>query len=169
MKIWIIKHCYDNGESYEDYRDYERYEFYSTFNKAYKAYCEHLLSDYKGRYYLIEKTLDTQEEFELEKSPWINCSSQWDTYLDDCRPSQEDYESEIYAKEEDPDLDLFKWRYPGAFEGIDYLEEGIAEHDYLHHAGNNYLEWQECQEELDKRVKDAQLLTLLNNLNELLK
>ena len=34
MKIYIVSHYWDNGESYEDYRDYEDLFHFSTLKKA---------------------------------------------------------------------------------------------------------------------------------------
>ena len=86
MKIYVVTHFYDNGESYEDYREYTDYFMFSTEAKAYGFYCDKILSDYEGRYSMYEKELDTQEQTLLEQSPWIKCTPSY-AY----EPSPEDY------------------------------------------------------------------------------
>ena len=89
MKIYVVSHYYDNGESYEDYREYTDYDMFSTENKAYAFYCEKILSDYEGIYSMIEWELDTQKTTLLERSPWVKCSSMYQY-----EPCLEDYESD---------------------------------------------------------------------------
>lgn len=89
MKIYVVTHFYDNGESYEDYREYTDYFMFSTEAKAYAFYCDKILLDYEGRYSMYEKELDTQKQTLLEVSPWVKCSSMYPY-----EPCLEDYESD---------------------------------------------------------------------------
>lgn len=190
-KIWIISHYYDNGESYEDYAEFQSHEFYSTFNKAYGAYCNHVFSDYEGKYYLIEKTLDTQEGLILEESPIIECTSQWDSYFEEYEPTQDDYEEYHYdwdnweeryyctGEPKHPELDI-----ETAWEYLDWLEhypfctgDDISEEDdkawmeYVTTPGTNYREWEECEEEIRKMKEQIWIdshTELLDSLVELL-
>ena len=96
MKIYVVTHFYDNGESYEDYREYTDYFMFSTEEKAYAFYCDMILSDYEGRYSMYEKELDTQKQTLLEVSPWVKCSSmyQYEPY----EPCFEDYEPDPWEQ-----------------------------------------------------------------------
>lgn len=185
-KIWIVKHCEDNGESYEDHCYWENSWMFSSWNKAYTFYCERVLSEYTGEYKLIVADLDTGKELDessevLDTSPWGGYTNYY--YEDDgyFSPEEEDGDEDCYCPEEkieDPESDLMRWRYPNAFidsdENIDYSEELNDERSYLQHSLHNYFEWKECEEELQKRVKEARLESLsledlLRNLNDLLK
>lgn len=96
MKIYVVSHYYDNGESYEDYREYTEYAMFSTENKAYAFYCEKILSDYEGRYSMIEWELDTQKTILLERSPWVKCSSMYQ--YEPNEPCLEDYEPDPWEQ-----------------------------------------------------------------------
>lgn len=100
MKIYIVTHFYDNGESYEDYREYTDYFMFSTEDKAYAFYCEKILLDYEGRYSMYEKELDTQKQTLLEVSPWVECSSmyQYEPCFEDYEPCLEDYEPDPWEQ-----------------------------------------------------------------------
>lgn len=75
MNIWIVKHLMDNGERYpEDYNHWETYKYYSSLDLAEHYYYIVIYGRYEGKYQLIEKTLDTQEEKLIEESPWVNCT-----------------------------------------------------------------------------------------------
>jgi len=78
MKIYIVSHYWNNGESYEDYRSYEDHFHFSTLKKAMTFFQDKVTSDYEGRYILISKELNTQEEEELAKSAWVKCLSTWE-------------------------------------------------------------------------------------------
>lgn len=182
MKIYIVSHYYDNGESYEDYRDYETHFHFSTLEKANSFFWEKVVSDYEGKWMMVEKTLDTQEEKELETTPYLECHSAW--Y--DCCPHDPDYEYEIDPFEKWADEHYWNGepKYPersieDAWEFIDwledpdnpsimketsYLEEIEFERDWLSHEGTNYQEWKECEEEIKKKKSDI----LLDELNSML-
>lgn len=103
MKIYVVIHFYDNGESYEDCRDYTDYYVFSTEAKAYGFYCDQILSDYEGKYSMYEKELDTQKQTLLEESPWVECRPmyQYDSCLEDYEPDVDsiDYDDD-YSKAE---------------------------------------------------------------------
>lgn len=173
MKIYVVTHFYDNGESYEDYREYTDYFMFSTEAKAYNFYCEKILSDYEGKYSIIEWALDTQEKVLLEESPWIECSS-----LNSYEDWQGDYEPEYdqlepcydqygyYFNPRDPEKRSHDalWALE-MLEREEYYEELSLENEWLTHEGTNYQEWEEVNEEIRKRKNDI----LFEELNEILK
>ena len=166
MKIYVVTHFYDNGESYEDYREYTDYAMFSTEAKAYAFYSEKILSDYEGNYSIIEWALDTQEIVLLEKSPWVECSS-----LNSCDDWQGDYEPEYEPEDYYPDpMKSYKeyWRHEDTFwcTGDDISEEeDKAWLEYVTTPGTNYQEWEEVNEEIRKKKSDI----LFEELNEMLK
>lgn len=172
MKIYVVTHFYDNGESYEDYREYTDYFMFSTEAKAYSFYCEKILSDYEGNYSIIEWTLDTQEKVLLEKSPWIKCTSYYDEEwqgehepeYDQLEPCYDQYG--YYFDPRDPEKRSHNalWALE-MFEREEYYEELSLESEWLTHEGTNYQEWKEVNEEIRKR-KNA---ILFEELNEMLK
>lgn len=123
MKIYIVRHHYNNGESYEDYREYTDDSLFSTEDKALAFYCSKIIPDYMGEYSIYEKTLDTQEEALIEKSPWVDCAYYRYEY-------KEEYE-EDYSDFEIPD----KWEPIDAGESLEeyksVLEELEAEEEWL--------------------------------------
>lgn len=173
MKIYVVTHFYDNGESYEDYREYTDYFMFSTEAKAYAFYSEKILSDYEGRYSMYEKELDTQKQTLLEVSPWVECSS-----LNSCEDWQGEYEPEYdqlepcydqygyYFDPRDPEKRSHNalWALE-MFEKEEYYEELSLESEWLTHEGTNYQEWEEVNEEIRKK-KNA---ILFEELNEILK
>lgn len=163
MKIYVVTHFYDNGESYEDYREYIEYTMFSTEGKAYAFYCEKILSDYEGRYSIFEWELDTQEKTLLEESPWVKCSPMYS-----CDDWQGDYEPEYNPEDYYPDpMKSYKeyWRHEDAFWYQDDIpeEEDRAWFEYVNTPGTNYREYQECERELKER-RNALLLEDLNTL-----
>lgn len=88
MKIYCVKHSWDNGASYEDYRAYTEHKMFSTYEKALCYYVDSIIENYEGAFDLLSWELDTQEVDILEESPWEDCSLDW-AYSDD-----EDYYSE---------------------------------------------------------------------------
>lgn len=185
MEIWIVKHCEDNGESYEDHCYWENSWMFSSWEKAYCFYCDRVFSEYTGEYKLIVASLDTGKELDessevLETSPWGGYTNYY--YEDNDCYSLEGVDEDCYYESEeeivDSESDLMHWRYPNAFmdsdENIDYSEELNDEKSYLQYPSHNYFEWKECEEEVQKRVKEAQLESLslddlLRDLNNLLK
>ena len=161
MKIYVVTHFYDNGESYEDYREYIEYAMFSTEGKAYAFYCEKILSDYEGRYSIFEWELDTQAKTLLEESPWVKCTSyyreQW----------QGEYEPEYEPEYDYPDpMDSYKeyWRWDDETSYDDISEEeDKAWFNYVTTPGTNYREYQECERELKER-RNALLLEELTSL-----
>lgn len=85
MKIYVLRHCYDNGESfYEDRRDYEIDAFFSTQEKAEAAYKEAIARDYVGSWALMETETDTgcpAVYHTLMETPYRKCPSQWDEWI----------------------------------------------------------------------------------------
>lgn len=162
MKIYIVTHFYDNGESYEDYREYEYYYMFSTDAKAYAFYCEQILSDYEGRYSLIEWELDTQKRVLIEESPWVNCTSEWDRMCEENAREQETEWEPPYLDPADSIYDYWKWEDMGNYEYSPEEEDRIVL-EYLNTPHTNYKEWQECNKEIQER-KNAILLEDLSNL-----
>lgn len=165
MKIYVVTHFYDNGESYEDYREYTDYFMFSTEAKAYAFYCEKILSDYEGRYSMYEKELDTQKQTLLEVSPWVKCTSYYDEQW------QGEYEPEYEPEYDYPDpMESYKeyWRHEDAFWHQDddiSEEEDKAWLEYVTTPGTNYQEWEEVNKEIEERKKAI----LFEELNEMLK
>lgn len=125
MKIYVITHFYNNGESYEDYREYTDYFMFSTEAKAYAFYCDKILSDYEGRYSIYERELDTQEQTLLEQSPWVECVP---SYIQE--PSPEDY----------PDYEPDPWEQYA--DSTDYVDDyTIAEHESIQDELKAEKEW----------------------------
>lgn len=161
MKIYIVSHYYDNGESYEDYREYENHELYSTYQKATDKFWASVVGDYEGKYFLIEWELDTQEKEILEESAWIACkpyySEEWQGNPEpdyegyDCLPDPMESTEEVFR--------YLEWKYRES-----YYEELSLESEWLNHEGTNYQEWKECEEEIKKRKSDI----LLDELNSML-
>lgn len=127
MKIYVVIHSYDNGESYEDYREYKDYMMFSTYQKASYYFWNHVVDDYMGKFTLIEWELDTQERKTLEESVYIKCISCWDTISPDY--SEEDY----YCNEPGESYDLWDC---AKYESIQ--EELKDEYEWLTHKGENY-------------------------------
>lgn len=165
MKIYVVTHFYDNGESYEDYREYEEHKLYSTYRKAQEEFWASVVSDYEGKYVLTEWELDTQEKKTLEESAWIKCTSWYDNQ-NCCEPNPEEYEYDLW--EEYADSVDYNTEYDCAeFESM--KDEIKAEREWLTHEGTNYQEWKECEEEIKKRKSDILLDGLNSMLVELLK
>lgn len=167
MKIYVVTHFYDNGESYEDYREYEDHYYYSTFELASALFWEKAASDYEGQYVLSSVELDTQETECLEKTPYLPCSSQWDKYYAQVNP-EPDYEDYDYTP--DPTESYIEyWRWEDLC--CPTIEEDIPEEEdkawleYMTTPGTNYQEWEECERELKER-RNAILLDELNTLLE---
>ena len=156
MKIYVVTHFYDNGESYEDYREYIEYTMFSTEGKAYAFYCEKILSDYEGRYSIFEWKLDTQERALLEESPWVKCSPMYS-----CDDWQGDYEPEYDPEDYYPDpMDSYKeywrWEDEASYEDISE-EEDRAWFEYVTTPGTNYQTFKEIEDELVRR-KEAMMI-----------
>ena len=166
MKIYVVSHYYDNGESYEDYREYENHELYSTYQKAKDKFWASVVGDYEGKYVLTEWELDTQEKNTLEESAWIKCTSWYDKQSCCYEPDPEEYEYDPW--EEYADSVDYNTEYACAeFESM--KDEIKAEEEWLCHEGTNYQEWKECDEEIKKRKSDIFLDELNSMLVELLK
>lgn len=164
MKIYVVSHYYNNGESYEDYREYEEHKLYSTYQLGLRAFYDCVESDYEGKYVLTEWELDTQEKEILEESAWITCKPCYnEEWQGDYEPDYEDYD---YSP--DP-TDSYKeyWRWEDSLPdwGDDISEEeDKAWYEYVTTPGTNYQEWKECEEEIRKRKSDI----LLEELNSML-
>jgi hypothetical protein len=97
MKIYVVSHYYDNGESYEDFRDFEDFLYYSTLEIATRVFWENTCGDYEGKYSLREITLDTQESKLLDESEWVKCNSMIDDYYESLY--EDDYPRDEYWEE----------------------------------------------------------------------
>ena len=159
MKIWIVEHHYDNGESYEDYREYMDYTVFSTYDKAMDFYCSKIIPDYEGKYILKEIEANTQRWSKLEESPYVKCSSAWDSIYDPMAEEEARKCEEIDRIESDRNqlqgmtyypTDYWEEEYDSQQEPLSYCEEMRAEDDWLHHKGENYQVFEEirkCEEE----------------------
>jgi len=165
MKIYVVSHYYDNGESYEDYRDYEDHEYYSTLEKASSAFWSYVTSDYAGRYELARKTLDTQESELLEESAWIECKPYYsdDYFQHVLEDSCYDAECDCSACYENTAMDDCNEAW-NTYE----LEEQRDEINYLYSKNTNYLEWEAVNKEIEERKKQIELESLNEMLEELL-
>lgn len=96
MDIFILKHTYDNGLSYEDYRQYEDNLYYSTLELAENQYFSTIGKNFTGKYSVIQLTLDTNESKIIHETEYITCN-----FYD--YPSDEDLEelAKMQAEEED--------------------------------------------------------------------
>ncbi len=161
MKIYVVTHFYDNGESYEDYRGYEEHKLYSTYQLGLRAFYDSVESDYEGKFTLTEWELDTQERYLLEESAWVECKPYYNEEW------QGDYEPEYNPEDYYPDpMDSYKeyWRWEDETSHDDISkEEDKAWLEYVITPGTNYHEWEECEEEIKKRKSDI-LFEELNNL-----
>lgn len=97
MKIYVVIHFYDNGESYEDFRDYEDVYYYSSLEIATRVFWENICGYYEGKYSLREITLDTQESKLLDESEWVKCNSMIDDYYESLY--EDDYPRDEYWEE----------------------------------------------------------------------
>ena len=164
MKIYVVSHYYDNGESYEDCRVYKEYKLYSTLQIASEYFWASVTGDYEGKFILTEIELDTQEKKVLEESVWLECKPYYNEEW------QEDYEPDYEGYDYSPNpTDSYKeyWRWedlsPDWDDGISE-EEDKAWYEYVTNPGTNYQEWKECEEEIKKRKSDI----LLDELNSML-
>lgn len=158
MKVYIVKHCYDNGESYEDYREYEDWKLFSTYQKAADLYWASVVSEYEGGYTLIEWELNTQKKSVLEESAYIRCSSWYERQCceETYEPEPEDYEYdpwEIYAKENN-------WYDDYSNAIMESTQEELAlEEEWLVHENENY----ELFKELDRdNIEDLCAVLLID-------
>lgn len=166
MKIWIVKHHQDNGEYYEDHYEWDSYACYSSLEGAYVAYCNSIMNDYRGEYSIIEKTLDTQEEEELEKSPWGGYTNTYSAndedyqhHIEYCNWCAEQNEIESDRKQLQGETlyptDLWDAEYDSQQESVSYSEELAAEAEWMQHKGEQYeiLESIE-QDRLEDKLKE---------------
>ena len=184
MKIYIVRHDYDNGESYEDYREYKDYSMFSSLELASTVFWREVASEdgYEGRYYLLEWELDTQKVEILEDSPWIRCTSQYDYDVDCFGPTycdedswEDDYLEKYYwnglPKHPEDSIELawefIEWEDPYYID--DDGKEDTLTQTYLNSEGTNYHEWQECEKEFAERKSKILLEELDKSLLELLK
>lgn len=168
MKIYVVSHYFDNGESYEDYREYEEHKLYSTLQIASEYFWASVAGDYEGKYVLTEWELDTQEKKTLEESTWITCRP----YYNEEWQGEPDYDDECYDYSPDP-ADSYKeyWRWEDLSPKHDDIpeEEDKVWLEYVITPSTNYQEWEKVNEEIRKRKSDILLEELNNVLDELLK
>ena len=165
MKIYVVSHYYDNGESYEDYREYENHELYSTYQKAKDKFWASVVGDYEGKYVLTEWELDTQEKRQLEESAWIKCKPWYDDEWQG-DPDYDDYNCEYTGPDPHDSIEEYWiWEDECGYRPDEISdEEDAAWFKYVTTPGTNYQEWKECEEEIKKRKSDI----LLDELNGLL-
>lgn len=154
MNIYIVSHYYDNGESYEDYQDYQDHYYFSSLKMATAFYWDKVDGDYEGKYTLVKKTLNTQEEEQLEYSEYLPCSSCWDN-LPPRPEAEEDYQDDDYDYCYDEQSECYV---------TEEEEEYYATQEYLNTPGTNYNMFKEIDEEIQKRKEDI----LINDLNKAL-
>ena len=156
MKIWIVKHHQDNGEHYEDRYTWDEFYYFSSYEKALAYYCDHIIDDYLGSFSIVEKTLDTQEETELEYSPWGGYTSMYDDVDNECY--SEDYEDDHYCDDSEdgwPSLSIDELAEQQSIQ-----EELMAEKEWLTHEGENY--------QIFKEIEECELAKLNKALDELI-
>lgn len=157
MNIYIVSHYWDNGETYpEDYTDYRKHYYYSSLELAQGKYYGEILKDYEGQWEFIEKTLDTQEENIIEKSPWVKCSP-WDGYYPD-------YDSEDNEEYEELDLYEESWDSHASFYSNDSWKDNYDKalkelekdaNEWLVHKGDNFKNYAEItKDEIDDMCKE---------------
>jgi hypothetical protein len=172
MKIYVVSHYYNNGESYEDYREYENHEFYSTLKKAIKAFWDHVTVDYEGKFVLSVKTLDTQEGQKLEESAWVNCTPYYPDEEWQGDPDYDDYNCEYTGPDPLASIEEYwEWERECGCHPEDNIseEEDKAWFEYVTTPGTNYREWEEVNEDIKKRKQAMQFESLNEMLEELLK
>lgn len=166
MKIYIVSHYYDNGESYEDYRAYEDHFYYSTLKLATSLFWNKATGDYEGKWMLQSVELDTQKTECLEETSYLPCSSQWEDYFEQDNPEPEDEECNDLP---DPNKSVEEvFRYLDMVGREDCYRELDIEREWLTHEGSNYQEWEKCEEEIKKRKNQIELESLNEMLEELL-
>ena len=96
MKIYIVSHYWDNGESYEDYRSFEEHFHFSTLEKASKFFQEKTTS-FEGKWKLSCKELDTQNSELIEETSYNECHSTFWDWEDeeDYEPAYSEIENEL--------------------------------------------------------------------------
>ena len=72
MDIFIIRHLYDNGLSFEDKVVYQEDKYYSTRELAAKAWCK-IGNPFEGRYTLLKVTVNTQETEVIVETQYNPC------------------------------------------------------------------------------------------------
>jgi hypothetical protein len=159
MKIYVVTHFYDNGESYEDYMEYEDHLYFSTFKKASYSFWKKVSDDYEGKFVLEAVELDTQVKEILEESPWIKCTS----YYDEEWPEECEYD---YDPEYDPGVyysnpmgsykEYWEWEDDTSYDDISE-EEDRAWFEYVNTPGTNYQIIKEIEDELIRR-KEAMMI-----------
>ena len=144
MKIYVLTHYWDNGESYDDYREYESSSYYSTLELAAKAYWDET-RDYKGSFTLFSVELDTQKKAILTKSENVPCPSAMQSLWWEQEYSQESSD-DIYGIDYSYMCDdLYYWRYPACEEED---EEALTE-EWLTHKGENYAVFKALEDDKD--------------------
>lgn len=168
MKIYVVSHYYDNGESYEDYREYKEHKLYSTLQIASEYFLAAVVDDYEGKYVLTEWELDTQEKKTLEESAWIECKPYYNGgWQGDYEPDYEDYDYSPNPTESYKEYWRWEDSSPDWNDDISE-EEDRAWFEYVTTPGTNYQEWKECEEEIEERKKQIELESLNEMLEELL-
>lgn len=155
MKVYAVKHEYDNGLSYEDYREYESVSLFSSYKQASEIFWDNATSDYQGKYTLLEWELDSQNKTVLEETPYIACMPEY-------------YNEEEYADDYiDYDSDEGYYYNSESWELIYDYCKAIAQDDsqkdiddWLTHKGENY--------EIFHQIEQDRIDKLLQTLNELL-
>ena len=109
MKIYCVKHHYDNGEYGEDYRADTDLFLFSTIKKATNYYYSYVAEDFEGKYELVEWELDTQDQKVLEETPYVPCTP-YDPYEDDLYDEEPDMDYDNYQLvPEDSIQSYWKW------------------------------------------------------------
>lgn len=72
MDIFIIRHNWDNGESFEDKEHYQEDKYYSTRTAAIASWGK--IGPFEGMYTFLKVTLDTQETEIIEQTQYNRCT-----------------------------------------------------------------------------------------------
>lgn len=158
MTVFIVKHYYNNGESYEDYREYEDTFLFSTQKKASDFFWTKVTDDYEGKYVLLEWEADTQEKTILEESVFITCTPESWSY--DCFEDCQDFDD---SKDSNDCQDFYFKEYYDAVAAFANRDEYLAEEEWLlsSHEHNKLFKEMEEAKALDEL--NASLDTLLDN------
>lgn len=117
MDIYIVKHFYDNGLSYEDYRQYEDNLYYSSLELAENQYFPTIGKNFTGKYSVIKMTLDTNESNVIHETEYIHCN------FDDYMSEEEQEELQRLQAEEDEYWEMYMEQLMNQNGQYDYEDE----------------------------------------------
>lgn len=158
MKVYVITHLWDNGESYEDYRESQCNMLYSTLDAAKSVYWSNVSKDYEGKFILREWELDTQYQTILEESKYIQCTPEtyYDDYDNDYQDDESDYDYGRYQPDPSASIEEY-WQWCDQLDDYEDIDpdEYECEYEWLTHKGENLADLQQLEiDELNKTLKE---------------